>query len=255
MLVGLFLGLAGSFGHCVGMCSGIAVLLGRGQRLAGGRLLAAHLGRITTYTLLGALVGMLGGWARSALVPTAHSASHGGPEGAAAWAGLVEVQAVLALLAALSAVYLAFALLGRAPSPEIALGRVTRLWAQAMRRAGGRPLPVSRAASTPPGFLGLYGLGLLWGLLPCGLVLTALLVAAAGADPLTSGLTMLAFGLGTWPALLGIQWLSRFGAGRSLLPRQVAAAVTFLFAAQMALRGAAALGRVGHLNVAGVALW
>ncbi len=43
--------------------------------------------------------------------------------------------------------------------------------------------------------------GLLWGWIPCGLVYTTLVLAATTADPLSGGLTMLAFGVGTLPML------------------------------------------------------
>ena len=54
------------------------------------------------------------------------------------------------------------------------------------------------------------GLGLLWGLLPCGLVYSVLLVAAMSARPADGALVMLAFGLGTTPAML----LTGLGAAR-----------------------------------------
>ena len=46
------------------------------------------------------------------------------------------------------------------------------------------------------------GLGLLWGLLPCGLVYSMLLIAATSASPADGALIMLAFGAGTTPAML-----------------------------------------------------
>jgi sulfite exporter TauE/SafE len=46
------------------------------------------------------------------------------------------------------------------------------------------------------------GLGLIWGWLPCGLVYGALLLAATTADPVGGGLVMIAFGLGTMPAMI-----------------------------------------------------
>jgi len=58
------------------------------------------------------------------------------------------------------------------------------------------------------------GLGLIWGLLPCGLVYSVLLLAASTADPVGGSLVMLAFGLGTMPAMiatgLSASKLSRF---------------------------------------------
>jgi len=64
------------------------------------------------------------------------------------------------------------------------------------------------------------GLGLLWGWLPCGLVYSVLLIAAASADVATGASIMIAFGLGTMPAMIatgvGALQLARF-AGRARL--------------------------------------
>ena len=46
------------------------------------------------------------------------------------------------------------------------------------------------------------GLGLAWGLLPCGLVYSVLLIAAASAEGSQGALVMLVFGVGTTPAML-----------------------------------------------------
>ncbi|HBY95244.1 MAG TPA: hypothetical protein DEP84_15050, partial [Chloroflexi bacterium] len=84
MLLAFLLGLAGSLGHCVGMCSGIVLLLNRRGRVTGGRLVLAHLGRITTYSLLGLGAGLLG---EAAVGPL--SAGHAmGPSGTTAALGL-----------------------------------------------------------------------------------------------------------------------------------------------------------------------
>jgi len=50
-------------------------------------------------------------------------------------------------------------------------------------------------------------LGLLWGWLPCGLVYSALIIAAAAGGPLRGSVTMAAFGLGTLPAMSGLSFL------------------------------------------------
>lgn len=46
--------------------------------------------------------------------------------------------------------------------------------------------------------------GTVWGWLPCGLVYTALALAATSGNPMHSALTMTAFGVGTLPAVIGI---------------------------------------------------
>ena len=61
-------GLLGSLGHCAGMCGPIVAAFGLSQARQGGRMWTRHLrfqmGRISTYTILGALIGFLGGFAR-----------------------------------------------------------------------------------------------------------------------------------------------------------------------------------------------
>src|SRR5690554_2196448 len=46
-----------------------------------------------------------------------------------------------------------------------------------------------------------FGLGMLWGFLPCGLIYSALAWVAASGNPVMGAATMFAFGLGTLPAL------------------------------------------------------
>ncbi len=167
----LMLGLAGSL-HCVGMCGPIALALPRPPaHLLLGRLLY-NLGRTLTYAAMGVVFGLLGktlvmaGWQR----------------------GLSIAAGVLIL------VYLLSTWLGR--------GRWT-LESAALRYIA----PVQRALGrllqrTSPG--GLFTIGLLNGLLPCGLVYVALAGAAATGSALDGALFMAVFGLGTTPMMLAI---------------------------------------------------
>ena len=68
------------------------------------------------------------------------------------------------------------------------------LW-KPVQRLAGRLLPLER-----PGQALL--LGLAWGLMPCGLIYSALAWSATAGDALRSGALMLLFGLGTLPAML-----------------------------------------------------
>ena len=108
--------------------------------------------------------------------------------------------------------------------------------------------------TTGESYLGVFAAGLVWGLLPCGLVLTALLTATVAASPADGALRMFAFGLGTLPTLLGISWL----AARPIVrhwPRYVAAVLMVGFGLQFALRGMAVWGWIDHQMVGGVMLW
>lgn len=248
MLAAFLLGLTGSLGHCLGMCSGVALLLSRQGATRGPRLLLAHLGRITSYGFLGSLAGALG----YSLTQAMHGRS---AHQDTAIPGLTTWQGVLALITAVFALYMALALIGRAPSPELFFTRLTRWWGRTMRRFTAK----TAGLSEKPGVLTAYLLGLLWGLLPCGLVMAALLTAAVAGTPTQGALTMIAFGLGTWPVTIGMGVIaqSRRADPRLALPwlRYVAAVVVLAFGVQMALRGLAAWGWVNHLHLGGVMLW
>lgn len=253
MLTAFLLGLTGSFGHCVGMCSGVSLLLSRKANATGWWLLLLHVGRLTTYGLLGALAGGIGLAINAAGGYAGHA--HAAPA-ATGWPALTAIQGVLALLTAIVAVYMAVALVGHAPSPEIYLRRLTQGWGRLMRQVPG---PVTEDARNPVSQLfTIYGLGLLWGLLPCGLVWAALLTAAVAASPVAGALTMVAFGLGTWPVGLSVS-LAAHWPGWALRPsshlRSLAAVVILVFGLQMALRGLAAWGMVEHLYLGGVMVW
>ena len=164
------LGLAGA-GHCLGMCGGIAAALNLGGHRSLAVTLSYHSGRISSYTLLGGLLGL-----------AADSID------IAAWTMALRYLAGLLLVG--MGLYIAdwwrgMALLERAGA---------RLW-QPVQRLSSRWLPVRR---WPQGF----ALGLCWGLMPCGLIYSSLAWAATAQDAATSALMMFLFGLGTLPAML-----------------------------------------------------
>lgn len=251
MVIAFLLGLTGSVGHCAGMCSGMAFMWGRATAVTPTRLFLLHLGRTTTYALLGLLAGGLG-WIVSGGSGGGHA--HHASAAAAPPPFLAGLQGGLALATAVIAAYMALAVLGKVPSPELAFAGLTRRWGGWMRRARRAHLGSSGLA----GGIRPYLLGLLWGLLPCGLVLTALLTAAAGGSPGRGALAMLAFGLGTWPLLGAVslaggrEWPP--GAHRAWL-RPVTALLVLLFGLQMGLRGLAAWGLVAHLHLGQVMIW
>jgi sulfite exporter TauE/SafE len=106
------------------------------------------------------------------------------------------------------------------------------------------------------GVAGVVALGALNGLLPCGLVYSALLVSASTGGAARGAAGMLAFGLGTLPALLVV------GMGSRLISLPVRRTMTRLagvfmviIGLQIGLRGLSALGVVPHLHVGGLVLW
>jgi sulfite exporter TauE/SafE len=181
ILTGLMAGLLGS-GHCFGMCGGIAGTFGALADAGGSRFLSAlsfNLGRLASYVVLGALAALLLGGAGTMLdIP--------------GWARTLRlVTAVMIFLIGLRF------LLGIS-----LLERVERLGAGLWRRCQ----PLAARIAGRPGAGARFGLGLCWGLVPCGLVYSMLLTSATTASAVSGGTVMLAFGIGTLPSMLGMAW-------------------------------------------------
>jgi uncharacterized protein len=188
-------GFAGSF-HCIGMCGGFACMLGRDPRGDGVtvlRHLSYNIGRLTTYCFLGGLAGALGAVICTSQGTTVPLLS--GP--------LDTGQRLLAIFAGLLMIAMALQFFGLLPR----LHRVTTGF-------GGSTLAVSlRSLLTAPGPAAPLAFGVFNGFLPCPLVYAFAAQAASTAGVLPGFLTMLAFGLGTFPAMLLMG-----GVGRMLAP-------------------------------------
>ncbi len=194
LLVMWVAGLLGSVGHCAGMCGPIVASFGVAQAKHGGRPwprhLAFQLGRVTTYMVLGGLIGYLGGFARIQTIQDMHECCR--PEGAAlvaaqAWPWQIWVKLAIGFLMMLLGLFL---LLGRRADAlmEFPLPRpVSNLLGRGLRSGGGP-----------------YLLGLLWGLVPCGLVYMILLKSLDAGSWRMGAAGMGAFGLGNMPLLLGL---------------------------------------------------
>jgi sulfite exporter TauE/SafE len=188
-------GFAGSF-HCIGMCGGFACALGRAPQ-GGGATVVRHLlyntGRLTTYCFLGALAGALGQVICTSQGTTVPLMS--GPLDAG--------QRFLAVLAGLLMIAMALQFFGLLPR----LHRVTSGFTAST--LGG----ALRGLLTAPGPAAPLAFGVFNGFLPCPLVYAFAAQAASTAAPLPGVLTMAAFGLGTFPAMLIMG-----GVGRMLAP-------------------------------------
>lgn len=221
-------GLLGSLGHCLGMCGPLNLMVSakmRENELPPARsFILYHAARISVYILLGALVGALG----SLLGLSTH---------------LTGIGSAVSLALGLVILILGLGYLGWLPSLawEGAGGWWNKALSSSLRRGGG---------------WGVAVLGALNGLLPCGLVYSALLLAASSGQSRSGALGMAAFGLGTFPALMGLD----LGAGAlSVRFRQsmtrLAGALMLLVGTQLILRGGAALGLWPHLHWKGIVLW
>src|SRR5512143_1060146 len=137
--------------------------------------MATHLlynsGRITTYALIGGVMGLSGSFVNVA-------------------GRLAGIQNIVAVISDSTMIFMGLSIVG--------IGAKTS-WIEK------KNLPILRAAQavlTSPSTLRYYPLGLILGLLPCGLSYTVF-IASAGTGGLFPGmLTALLFGLGTLPALL-----------------------------------------------------
>ena len=191
----LVTGFLGS-GHCLGMCGGIVAALslsGPGRQGGVPFHLLYNLGRIATYSGIGFLVGWLG--SLMAYTESFENFSRGLLLGSDLFI------IVLGLATAGAFAHLNFMKLEFPGPARIMTSLVARLH---RRPAGLTALP----------------LGLLFGFLPCGFVYAMAITAAQTAAPLKGGITMLAFGLGTVPALFlfgsAAHWLGQKARARML---------------------------------------
>lgn len=188
----LVLGLLGSVAHCVGMCAPFVMVVSRHYTPPAGRHAVAmaqawyNSGRIITYVLLGGVAGALG-----------HAVDRAG-----AWMGLQRTAAAVAGLILVAWALVALFGLGRGASEGGAL------FAGVARRIRGR-------VPAHPILIGMF-----LGLLPCGLLYSAVLASATQGGLAQGATAMALFGIGTAPALLGLSLADHLiGSRRPLLNR------------------------------------
>ncbi len=202
LLLVMLLGLLGSFGHCVGMCGPLTAAFALSQqssqqsptwkqRLAFHGLL--NLGRITSYALVGAGIGALG----SVLVAGGQLAGIG--------SGLRQG---LSIATGLLLIWLGLTQINPKLLPSIPLLHPILQGRFHERLSAGMMKLSSHAHWWTPALLGMT-----WGLIPCGFLYTAQVKAAETGNLWHGTATMLAFGLGTAPSMLGV------GLSTSLLSR------------------------------------
>ena len=169
-------GFLGSF-HCIGMCGPIVLAI---PSQTFGKRLLYNIGRTITYGLMGLAIGVIG-------------------QGFS----FMGYQQPLSVI--VGSVMLLIVVFTKYKHFDLPLsGPLARLWAKAKAKLG--PLLTSKSV-----FASL-SIGLLNGLLPCGLVYAALFAALAQGNMIDSGLYMVFFGLGTAPMLLTVatfgNWLA-----------------------------------------------
>lgn len=181
---GFLAGLASSL-HCIGMCGGISsgLMLSLAPDASAARrtrtVLLIQLGRILSYVAAGAILGVAGSQFYFLF-------------------DRAEAHLLLRWAGSATLVYIGLSVAGWAPSLaglERALSGVSTV----ASRAFGGAIPLASPVLA----------GMIWGLLPCGMVYAALFYAMLAGDAAGGASIMAGFGLGTVPAVAS----AAFGAG------------------------------------------
>lgn len=173
------IGLLGS-AHCIGMCGGIMNALSfaipgehKNTRQVARIVILYNLGRISSYAIAGALMGLLGAW----LQQTGGTAA-------------LTLRTIAGLMLIAMGLYLGGWWFGLTQVEKLG----GYLW-QYLKPLGNRIAPVTRPSHAA-------ALGIVWGWLPCGLVYSTLTWSATSTGWRQSAIIMLCFGAGTIPAML-----------------------------------------------------
>lgn len=171
--------------HCIGMCGSIigTLTLSLKPEIRNNKsslfpyVLNYNLGRITSYTIAGLIVGLAGA---TLALPF----------------GLEQGHRVLQIISAFIMIGAGFYLAGWFPRFAYIEKAGSNIW-KLIEPYGRKLIPVSNHTQA-------FLFGMIWGWLPCGLVYAALALAATTGDIIRSSMTMLAFGIGTLPAVIGV---------------------------------------------------
>lgn len=205
----------GSFGHCIGMCGGIVIAYSSAKiedNWSKSKQTSAHLlysvGRVFTYVILGALFGFVGG------VAMFNNITNG---------ALLIIAGIFMILTGLS-------LSGKIKFLTLIEHSLS---STAWYQKHFRELLHTKS------LISFFILGMLNGLLPCGLVYFFAVTAASTASAVYGALVMLIFGLSTIPALFSLGFfvgLYKNGKLRTLMIRLAAISV-ILFGIYTAKQG------------------
>lgn len=201
------MGLIGSF-HCLGMCGPIAMALPMGHRNNSSRLLGGviyNLGRVFTYSFLGLVLGLAGGLLISPKIQNIVSITFG----------------------ALIVIYL---LLPSRTKTALKISPNQDLLIR-LRKQIAKFLYIDNNSS-------LFGIGMLNGLLPCGMIYLALTSSFLAGSAIKGSLFMFSFGMGTFPTMLAAVFFGSFVNQhiRSKL-RKLVPVFLFFMAALLIVRG------------------
>ena len=177
-LAALLMGFFGSV-HCVGMCGGMAAsirLTLPDHKTATHYILYYNAGRISSYMILGLVLGFLGGHFYQQLIVSGID--------------------VLRVLAACLLISMGLYLL-KLPNLLPMLERVGTFFWRRIQPLTRSLLPIRAGRQA-------WLLGVLWGFIPCGLVYSAWSLSATQAGAWQGAAVMFAFGLGTLPSMVAV---------------------------------------------------
>ncbi len=168
LMIGLFSGF-----HCIAMCGGLCAAICHQQNNR--QVLLTNLGRISTYTLLGALfAGLI--------------------QGASIQLELGSWGLMLRVLMGVMLCITGLTLLFKNKAKWLVIQKPLPFWPQMASQ-----LKKLQHSNSPPL---IYLKGMLWGMIPCGLLYGMLIIAASTADVIRGASFMLFFGVGTLLPLL-----------------------------------------------------
>ncbi|MGA1355169.1 MAG: sulfite exporter TauE/SafE family protein [Prochlorothrix sp.] len=255
LLLMVSLGFLGSFGHCVGMCGPLSLAftlphdsplppVGTDRADAAPNpptdalrfQLLLNLGRILSYALVGAAIG----WVGSVLLAGGQMAGVGSglrrglgllTGGLLVWFGLVQV------------------------SPGL-LPQVPLLNPMAQGHLHDRLSRIMGHLAQKSSLWTPLSLGLVWGLMPCGFLYAAQIKAAETGNWVQGALTMVAFGLGTAPTMVGVGlWVGLMSQDRRSQLFRLGGWITLLIGLLTLTRtGDMLMGYSGHGAIVALAL-
>lgn len=229
------LGFLGSFGHCAGMCGPLSVAFALSQKHQETPKLRSHfvfhlllnLGRIASYGLVGAALGGVS----EILIDRTQLIGIGS-----------ELRQGVTILTGLMLIWFGLAqikpdLLPHLPILHPLQGKLHQRLSAAM---------VQLSMSERPWMPAI--LGLFWGLIPCGFLYAAQLKAIERQNLWLGTVTMLAFGLGTMPVMVGIgTFAARLKASRRSQLFRLGGWVTLAIGISTLLRTDEMVDFTGHL--------
>jgi len=202
--------------HCIGMCGGIvsALSLASSENSVKSNLLF-NAGRVISYTLIGGIVGMTGGFIGSI--------GH-----------FQIVRGSVNILVGIVMILLSMELLG---------------WFHFLRSSTLLRFFLSIKLK---GVKGVFTIGALMGLVPCGLTYAVYVKALAGGSFYTGALMSMAFALGTVPAVMGVGTITGVWSGENRrIFTSMAAGIIVVLAVSSISTGIKSLSRSGgceHMN-------